>query len=115
MSDQVSASSGAHSDVLFASGGLGLGGSSAGRLHVPPSFTLARGPVFSGERCRRIHPSICPCYRSPGHYPGVHRTHVSVAELPAVIHGLFARGCEGLYYRALAFACADRGADPAPD
>jgi hypothetical protein len=93
--DQVSASSGAHRDVLLPSGVLGLGGSSAGRLHVPPSFILSRGPFFSGERCRGILPSIRPFYRSPDHYPGVHCTHLSAAELPAVIHGLFARGSEG--------------------
>jgi hypothetical protein len=107
--DQVSASSGAHRDVLLPSGRLGLGGSSAGRLHVPPSFTLSRGPVFSGEHCRGIHPSIRPFYRLSGHYPGVHCTHLSVVDLLAVIHGLYARGSEGSLC-----LCRQRP-DPAPD
>jgi hypothetical protein len=49
------------------------------------AFTLSRGPVFSGERCRGIHSSIRHFYRSPGHYPGVHHSYLSEAELPAVI------------------------------
>jgi hypothetical protein len=53
---QVSASTGAHHDVL-PTGGLGLSGSPSGWLHVPPSFILLRGPVFSGEQCWDTHPS----------------------------------------------------------
>lgn len=49
VSDQVSANSGIHCDALLPSGGLGVWGSSAGQLHVQPSFTLIIGPVFSGE------------------------------------------------------------------
>jgi hypothetical protein len=44
--DQVYARSGAHRDVLLSSEGLCFWGSSAGRLQVPPSFTLSTGPVF---------------------------------------------------------------------
>jgi hypothetical protein len=97
----VSASSGAHRDVLVPSGGLGHGGSSTGRLLVPPSFTLLRGPFFSGERCRAIHPSSRPFNRSPGHYPGVRRSNLSVDELPAGRRGLFARGSGGFGHQAL--------------
>jgi hypothetical protein len=104
LSDQLSASSGAHRDVLLPSGGLDLGESSAGYFHIPPSFTL----VFSRERYRGIHPSICPFNRSPGHYPGIRRTHLSVAELPAAVRSLFTRG-------GFALASAGRGADPVPD
>jgi hypothetical protein len=89
VSDQVSASSGAHHDVLLPSGGLHIGGSSAEYFHIPPSFTLIRGLVFSGERCRRIHPSIRPFNRSPGQYPCVRRTLLSVAELPATARSSF--------------------------
>jgi hypothetical protein len=57
---QVSASSGAHRDVLLTSGGLGLGG-------VPRDASpLLRDPLFIGERCRRILPSSRSFNRSPG-------------------------------------------------
>jgi hypothetical protein len=60
-----------------------------------PPLPSPEAPFFSGERCRGIHPSIRPFNRSPGHYRGVHCTHLSLADLPAVIHDLFARGSEG--------------------
>jgi hypothetical protein len=56
LSVQVYASSGAHHDVLLPSGGVGHGGSSAGCLFVPPSFTLKGGPVLSGEVVPRSPP-----------------------------------------------------------
>jgi hypothetical protein len=96
---QVSAS-GAHREVL-PSGGLGHGGSSAGRLLVPPSFTLLRGRYFSGEWCRGIHPTSRSFNRSPGHYSGVRRANLSVAKLPAAGRGLFARGGGMFNHRAL--------------
>jgi hypothetical protein len=107
---QASASSGAHRDVLFPSGGLGHKGSSAGRLLVPPSFTLLGGPFFSGERCRRIHPSSRSFNRSPGHYPGVRRTNLSAACSPVEAVGKTTGP-----WAELPFACGGRGADPAPD
>jgi hypothetical protein len=95
------ASSGAQRDILLPSGGLGHRGSYAGRLLGPPSFTLLGGPFYIGERCRGIHPSSRSFNRSPGHYPGVRRTNLSVAELPAAERGLFARESGGLDHRAL--------------
>jgi hypothetical protein len=92
MSDLVSYSSGAHRDVLLPSGGLDLWGSCAGYFHIPPTFIHARGPAFSGDWCRGIHPSIHSFNRSRGHYPGIRRTHLCVAELPAAVQCLFTRG-----------------------
>jgi hypothetical protein len=93
-------------------GGLGHWGSSAGCL-IPPSFTLLRGPFFSGERCRGIHSSSSPFIRSPGHYPGVRRATFSVAELPAVWCGLLPRRVGGFSHRALGgnslYLCRQKG------
>jgi hypothetical protein len=88
------ASSGAHRDVLLPSGGLGHCGSSAGHLFVPPSFALLRGPIFSAERCRGIHPSTRSFNWLPGQYPSVRCTNLSVAELPTA-------RCGGFYQQAL--------------
>jgi hypothetical protein len=65
LSVQVSASSGAHRDVL-PSGGLGHEVSSAGRLLVPLSFTILRDPLFIVERTRGILPSSRSFNRSAG-------------------------------------------------
>jgi hypothetical protein len=89
-------------------GDLISGASSAGCFHTPPSFILIRGPVFSGEQCRGIHPSIRSFNRSPGHYPGIRRTHLSVAEFPAAVFSLFTRG-------DFPVTGAGRGAAPGPD
>jgi hypothetical protein len=67
VSVQVSTSSGCHRDVVFPSGWLGHGGSSAGFLLVPPSFTLLRGSYFSRGWCREIHPSSHSFNRFPEH------------------------------------------------
>jgi hypothetical protein len=87
LSEQVSASIGAYRDVLL-SGGLDLGTSSAGCFHNPPSFILVRS-----EKCREIHVSIRSFNRSPDHYPGIRRIHLSVAELPAAVRSLINPGC----------------------
>jgi hypothetical protein len=104
VSDQVSASSGAHRDVLLPSGELGHGVTFAGLCHAPPSFSLISSPVFNGERCRGIHPRFRPINGSRGHYPGVRRTHLSVTELPAAI-----RTCSPVE-EVFPFTSADRGA-----
>jgi hypothetical protein len=110
-------SNGSHRDVLLRSGGLGHGGSPAGRLLVPPSLALLIDPFFSGERFWGIHPSSRTLNRSPCHYPGIRHANLSAAELPAARRGLFARG-GGLItgpWAELPFAYAGRSSDPAPD
>lgn len=85
---------------------------------VGPSFTLLRGPIFSGERYRRIHPSIHSFNQSPDHYSSVRHTSLSVTDLPAAKRILFARGSGGFSYRALggnALSCAGKGAGLTPD
>jgi hypothetical protein len=52
-----------------------------------PSFPSLLAPpeklIFSGERCRVIHPSINSFYRSSGHFPCGRRTNLRAAELSA--------------------------------
>jgi hypothetical protein len=55
------------------------------------------------------HPRIRSVNRTLGFYPGLGRTIFSVAELPAGADLTTDRGPE------IHFACAGRGADPAPD
>jgi hypothetical protein len=56
----VSASSGCHRDFLLPSEGLGHGVNSAGRLLVPPSFTLIGGPFFVGSVVEESTPAVTP-------------------------------------------------------
>jgi hypothetical protein len=97
VSAQLHSCSGAHRDDLFTSTTLGTWTNSS----VPPSFTLLRGNIFSGQRCRGIRPSIRSFNRSPGQYPGVRLANRSPAFLPAARCGLFARGGGGFNHRAL--------------
>jgi hypothetical protein len=60
------------------------------RLHVPPSITLLRGPVFSGSGAEESNPAFAPLTAD-----------FSVGDLPAAGCGLFARGCDGYYHRVL--------------
>jgi hypothetical protein len=65
------------------------------RMFSHPTFLyslLLSCPVFNGERCRGIHPSIRSFNWSPGHYPSIRRTHLIEAELPAAVRSFFIRG-----------------------
>jgi hypothetical protein len=118
VSVQEYARGGAHRDVLLRYGGLKHERSSAGRSFVTLSFTLLRSPRFSWEQCREIHPSNRPFNRSPGHYPGIRRANLRVTHLPAARRGLLAREGGGFnhgHWAEILFACAGRGAGPAPD
>jgi hypothetical protein len=64
---------------------------------------------------RGIHPSSRSFNRSPGHYPSVRSASLSVAELPAARRRVEAVGLITGPWAELPFACAGRGADPAPD
>jgi hypothetical protein len=84
-----------------------------------PSLLYASGrPLFSAERCRGIHPSICSFNRSHGLYPGVRRAKLSVAECrppDAACSSVVAVGLTTGRWAELSFASAGRGADPDPD
>jgi hypothetical protein len=84
LSVQVSASSSAQRDVLLSSGGLEHGGSSAGRLLVPPYFTLLRDQLVLVSGCQESCPAVAP-----------------LTGLPAARTGLFVRGGGGFNHRPL--------------
>jgi hypothetical protein len=82
-------------------GDLDTGGVPRDALSSLPLLPSWEVPFFSGKRCREIHPSSRPFNRSPGHYPGVRRANLSVANLPAEKRGLFVCGGDGFFHRAL--------------
>jgi hypothetical protein len=65
VSVQVSASSGAHRDVILSSVLLGHGGSSAGRLLVPPSFTTLEAPFLVRSGAEESTPAVTPLIGRP--------------------------------------------------
>jgi hypothetical protein len=110
LSVHVYASSGAHHDVFLLSGRFGHVASSAGRLFIPPSFTLVRGPIFSGERCRGICHNTLSFSWSHGHCHAVRRRIRSVTEFPPV-RGFSPVGAVDLStgpWAGIRFACTGR-------
>jgi hypothetical protein len=81
---QVSASSGAHRDVLLPSGGLGHGGSSAGAFSALPSLLSWETNFLLVSGAEKSSPAVAP-----------------LTGRPAARGGLFVRGGGGFNHRAL--------------